>query len=143
MRREPLRRGARPPPVWEVVVLQGPWHHTRVAGRLVLEAPDAARAFAAARQQVAARAEAGSSWSLGPLMPLTPSAPGTHRYRVSFAVWRERAEGYERQRAHELMVRATDAQSARRLAEQEVRTAPGYDPAWRIVRVARAQGGRR
>jgi hypothetical protein len=126
-----------------VVVLQGPWHHTRVAGRLVLEAPDAARALEAARQQAAARPGVGAAWSLGPLKPLTPSAPGTHRYRVSFAVWRERAEGYERQRAHELVVRATDAQSARRLAEQEVRTAPGYDPAWRIVRVCRARGGRR
>jgi hypothetical protein len=117
-----------------VVVLEGPFHHARVAGRLVLEAPDAARALEAARQQAAARTGAGAAWSLGPLEPLTPSAPGTHRYRVSFAVWRERA--------HELVVRATDAQSARRLAEQEVRAAPDYEPAWRIVRVARARGGR-
>ena len=29
-----------------------------------------------------------------------------------------------------------------RLTEQEVRTAPGYEPAWRIVRVARVRGGR-
>jgi hypothetical protein len=142
MRREPLSQSARPPPIWEVVVLQGPWHRSRVAGRLVLEAPDAARALDVARQRAAARVGTGSGWSLGPLKPLTPSAPGTHRYRVSFAVWRERAEGYTRERAHELEVWATDAQSARRLAEQDARAAPGYDPAWRIVGVSRSRGRR-
>jgi len=138
MRRKPPSQDGRPPPTWEVVVLQGPWHHTRVAGRLVLEAPDAARAVAAARRRAAADVGEGAAFSLGPLKPLSAAAPGTHRYRVSFAVWRERATGYVRERAHELVVRAIDAQSARRLAEQEVRQAPGYEPAWRIVRVCRA-----
>jgi hypothetical protein len=120
-----------------VLVLGGSPRRPRVSGRLRLEAPDAQRALRTARRRARAHAGTTAGWWLGPLRALTPAAPGTRRYRVSFAAWRERADGYAREPVHEIEVWATDAAGARRLAEREARTLPAYDPAWRVIRVAR------
>jgi hypothetical protein len=125
------------PTTWEVLVLRGSPRSPQIAARLLLDAPDAQRALRAARLRARARAGAEASWWLGPLRALTPSAPGTRRYRVTFAAWRERGEGYAREVAHEIEVWATDAAGARRLAEREARTMASYEAAWRVVRVAR------
>jgi len=69
--------------------------------------------------------------------PLTPDAPGTYRYAVTFAVWAPEGDGFARHDTHRLMVWATDAQSARRLAHEEVQTLADYLPAWRVRRVVR------
>jgi hypothetical protein len=126
------------PVTWEVLVLGGSPRRPRVSARLRLQAPDAQGALRAARRR--ARAEAGpdGTWWLGPLRALTPSAPGTHCYRVRFAAWREGPDGYAREPAHEIEVWSTDSASARRLAEREARTMPSYETAWRVVGVLRA-----
>jgi len=113
-----------------------------VAARVVLEAPDLAGARRAAEAALEERRSDESRWSLGVLRPLTPMAPGTHRYRATFALWESGEDRFVRRDVHHLDVWAADAQSARRLAQQEVRTVPGYDPAWRIRQVARLDGGR-
>jgi hypothetical protein len=59
----------------------------RVAARVVLEAPDLAEARRAAEAALEERRSDESRWSLGMLRPLTPMAPGTHRYRAVFALW--------------------------------------------------------
>ena len=41
---------------------------------------------------------------------------------------------------HHCDVWAADAQSARRLAQQEIRKVRDYEPAWRIRQVARIDG---
>lgn len=64
-------------------------------------------------------------------------APGTYRYRATFARWEAGEDRFVRQDVHDLDVWAADAQSARRLAQQEIRLVEGYAPAWRIRRVAR------
>jgi hypothetical protein len=46
-----------------------------------------------------------------------------------------------RRDVHRLEVWAADAQSARRLAQQEIQKVAGYEPSWRIRQVARAEGG--
>jgi hypothetical protein len=110
----------------------------RVAARVVLEAPDLAEARRAAWAALEERRSDESRWSLGVLRPLTPMAPGTHRYRATFALWESGEDRFVRRDVHHLEVWAADAQSARRLAQQEVRTVVGYEPAWRIRQVARA-----
>ena len=45
-----------------------------------------------------------------------------------------------RRDVHRLEVWAADAQSARRLAQQEIQRVPGYEPSWRIRQVARVEG---
>jgi hypothetical protein len=114
----------------------------RVAGRVVLEASDLDEARRAAEAALEERRSDESRWSLGVLRPLTPMAPGTHRYRVTFARWEATADRFVRRDVHDLEVWAADAQSARRQAQQEIQRVPGYVPAWRIRRVARADGGR-
>jgi len=114
----------------------------RVAARVVLEAPDLAGARRAAEAALEERRSDESRWSMGVLRPLTPMAPGTHRYRATFALWESGEDRFVRRDVHHLDVWAADAQSARRLAQQEVRTVPGYDPAWRIRQVSRLDGGR-
>lgn len=109
----------------------------RVAARVVLEAPDLDEARRAAEAALEARRSDEARWSLGVLRPLTPMAPGTHRYRVTFARWESEEDRFVRRDVHHLDVWAADAQSARRLAQQEVQTVPGYEPAWRIRQVAR------
>lgn len=110
---------------------------------MVLEAPDLAEARRAAQAALEERRSDESRWTLGVLRPLTPMAPGTHRYRATFALWEAGEDRFVRRDVHHLEVWAADAQSARRLAQQEVRTVDSYQPAWRIRQVARvdAPGG--
>ena len=109
----------------------------RVAARVVLSAPDLAHARQAAEEALEERRGDESLWSLGVLRPLTPMAPGTHRYRATFAFWEPGEDRFVRRDVHHLDVWAADAQSARRLAQQEIRRVPGYESAWRIRQVAR------
>ena len=127
-------------PTWEVTLLRRPDGGRRacVAGRVVLEAADLDGAQKAAEAALLARSGGEPRWSLGVLRPLTPMAPGTHRYRVSFAVWETNGDGYDRRDVHALEVWAADAASARRLAQQEIQAAPEYRPAWRVRQVVRA-----
>jgi hypothetical protein len=113
-----------------------------VAARVVLEAPDLAGARRAAEAELEERRSDESRWTLGLLRPLTPMAPGTHRYRATFALWEAGEDRFVRRDVHALEIWAADAQSARRLAQQQVQTIAGYEPSWRIREVARADGGR-
>ena len=106
----------------------------------MLEAPDLSRAQAAAEAALAERRSDESRWTLGVLRPLTPKAPGTHRYRAVFARWEAGEDRFVRRDVHRLEVWAADAQSARRLAQQEIQKVSGYEPAWRIRQVARDGG---
>jgi hypothetical protein len=108
-----------------------------VAARVVLEASDLAAAQAAAEAALEERRSDESRWTLGVLRPLTPMAPGTHRYRATFALWEAGEDRFVRRDVHDLEVWAADAQSARRLAQQEIRGVAGYEPSWRIRQVAR------
>jgi hypothetical protein len=74
------------------------------------------------------------------LRPLTPMAPGTHRYRAVFARWEAAEDRFVRRDVHRLEVWAADAGTARRLAQQEIQGVPGYEPTWRIRQVVRVQG---
>ena len=112
----------------------------RVAARLVLEAPDLSRAQAAAEAALEERRSDESRWTLGVLRPLTPMAPGTHRYRAVFARWEAGDDRFVRRDVHRLEVWAADAGTARRLAQQEIQRVPGYEPSWRIRQVARVKG---
>ena len=113
-----------------------------MAARVVLEAPDLAGARRAAEAELEERRLDESRWTLGLLRPLTPMAPGTHRYRAIFALWEAGEDRFVRRDVHALEIWAADAQSARRLAQQQVQTIAGYEPSWRIREVARADGGR-
>jgi hypothetical protein len=128
---------------WEVTLLRRPpgARRPRVAARLVLEAPDLSGAQAAAEAALAERRSDESRWTLGVLRPLTPMAPGTHRYRAVFAQWEAGEDRFVRRDVHRLEVWAADAQSARRLAQQEIQKVQGYEPSWRIRQVARAGDG--
>ena len=136
-----------PTPSWEVTLLWRPRQRARarVMGCARFQAPDSARARQTAQAALAARAGGEPRWSLGLLHSLTPNAPGTHLYRVVFAIW-EAGEGrFIRRDVHEREVWATDATSARRLACGQVQAVPGYFAAWRVRQVApvrHAQGGR-
>lgn len=112
-----------------------------MAARVVLEAPDLAGAQRAAQAALEERRSDESRWSLGVLRPLTPMAPGTHRYRATFSLWEAGEERFVRRDVHDLEVWAADAQSARRLAQQEIRMVSGYNPSWRIRQVARIGDG--
>ena len=104
---------------------------------MVLEAPDLEEARRAAEAALDERSGDEARWSLGMLRPLTPMAPGTHRYRATFSFWEPGEDRFVRRDVHHLDVWAADAQSARRLAQQEIRRVPGYESAWRIRQVAR------
>ena len=108
-----------------------------MAARVVLSAPDLAGARRAAEAVLEERRSDESLWSLGVLRPLTPMAPGTHRYRATFSFWESGEDRFVRRDVHHLDVWAADAQSARRLAQQEIRRVPGHQSAWRIRQVAR------
>jgi hypothetical protein len=108
-----------------------------VAARVILEAPDLEGARAAAEAALEERRGDDGRWSLGMLRPLTPRAPGTHRYRAVFSLWQATDDRFVRRDMHALEVWAADAQSARRLAQQEVRAVEGYQPSWRIRQVVR------
>lgn len=107
---------------------------------MVLEAPDLEEARRAAAAALDARSGDEARWSLGMLRPLTPMAPGTHRYRATFAMWESTEDRFVRVDVHHLDVWAADAQSARRLAQQEIQRVAGYEPSWRIRQVARVDG---
>lgn len=109
---------------------------------MVLEAPDLAQAQVAAQAALEERRSDESRWTLGVLRPLTPMAPGTHRYRATFAFWEATDDRFVRRDVHHLDVWAADAQSARRLAQQEIRVIGGYEPSWRIRQVARIDAAR-
>jgi hypothetical protein len=130
-------------PQWEATLLRRPREHTgaRVAGLVVVEAPDAGSARRAAEKVLLDRSHGEPRWSLGPLRPLSPMAPGTRRYRVTFAEWRPEGDGYTRREVHALDVWAADAATARRLAHEEVRSVPGHRPSWRVSAVARVERG--
>ena len=113
-----------------------------MAARVVLEAPDLAGARTAAEAALDERRSDESRWSLGVLRPLTPMAPGTHRYRATFALWEAGEDRFVRRDVHHCEVWAADAQSARRLAQQEIQKVTGYEPSWRIRQVARVDAGR-
>ena len=112
----------------------------RVAARVVLEAPDLQEARRAAEAALDERSGDEARWSLGMLRPLTPMAPGTHRYRATFARWEDDDDRFVRVDVYHCDVWAADAQSARRLAQQEIRKVAGYEPSWRIRQVARVDG---
>lgn len=109
----------------------------RVAGRLVIQAASAADARRSALAELAKRRDRDSRWSLGVLKPLTPKAPGTSLFAVTFAVWEATDDRFLRRDVHTLEVWAEDAGSARRIAQQDVQAASEYDPAWRIRQVIR------
>jgi hypothetical protein len=109
----------------------------RVAGRLVIQAASAADARRAALAELAKRRDRDSRWSLGVLKPLTPRAPGTSLFDVTFAVWEATDDRFLRRDVHTLEVWAEDAGAARRIAQQDIQTAAEYDPAWRIRQVVR------
>ena len=127
-------------PAWEVTFLRRALGSSRprIAGRLVLEAPDLDHARRAAEQALTERREQtrlsgeSSVWSLGLLRPLTPRAPGTKRYRVTFAQWEAFEDHFERIDVHELGLWAANAAGARRLAQQEIQLLRTYRPSWRI-----------
>lgn len=107
---------------------------------MVLEAPDLQEARRAAEAALDERSGDEARWSLGMLRPLTPMAPGTHRYRATFARWEDDDDRFVRVDVYHCDVWAADAQSARRLAQQEIRKVSGYEPSWRIRQVARNDG---
>ena len=127
-------------PAWEVTFLRRALgsSRARIAGRLVLEAPDLDHARRAAEKALTERREQtrrsgeASVWSLGLLRPLTPKAPGTKRYRVTFAQWESFDDHFERNDVHELEFWAANAAGARRLAQQQIQLLRDYRPSWRI-----------
>lgn len=133
---------------WEITLLRRPpgARRPRVAGRVVFEAPDLKRARTAARKALEERqtgdASAQDKWSLGVLKPLTPKAPGTHCYRVVYAIWEADGDFFERRDVHELEVWAADAADARRLSHADIQDVEGYMPAWRVRHVVRVAGKR-
>ena len=108
---------------------------------MVIKAPDLDEARRAAQRALSEREDGESRWSLGVLRPLTPRAPGTHRYLVTFSQWESQEDRFERRDVHVLELWAADGQSARRLAQQEIQLLPEYRPAWRIRSVSRAPAG--
>ena len=115
----------------------------RVAGRFVIEAASAAEARRAALAELAKRGDRESRWSLGVLKPLTPQAPGTSLFRVTFAVWEATDDRFVRRDIHTLEVWAEDAAAARRIGHQDIQLVEGYDPAWRVRAVTRGPKRRR
>jgi hypothetical protein len=127
-----------PTPSWEVTLLRRPpgSGRRRVMGCARFQAPDVTRAREEAQTALATRACGQPRWSLGALRPLTPNAPGTRLYSVTFAAWEEREDRFVRCDVHEHEVWAIDATSARRFACEQVQAISSYRPAWRVRRVA-------
>ena len=107
---------------------------------MVLEAPDLKEARRAAEAALDERSGDEARWTLGRLRPLTPMAPGTHRSRATFARWEDDDDRFVRVDVYHCDGWAADAQSARRLAPQEIRKVRDYEPAWRITEVVRIGG---
>lgn len=131
--------GRRPgSPEWEVILLRrrpGARRRSRVAGRLHFAAGDAATARTVAAALLEERASGDPDFGLGVLRPLTRRAPGTRRFVVTFAEWREGDEAYARVEVQHVAVWAADATDARRIAVATARRLPGYRPQWRVTRV--------
>jgi hypothetical protein len=131
--------------VWEVTIIRRASSSTgaHVVGRVTFAAPDAdgARRLAEAalteRRAEARRSGESSVWSLGTLHPLDPGAPGTGRYRVTFTLWESREDRFERRIVHEMELWATNATTARHIAQLNVQSLAHYIGAWRIQGVAR------
>jgi hypothetical protein len=125
-------------PAWEVTLLRRPpgSGRRRVMGRARFQAPDVTRAREKAQAALATRACGQPRWSLGLLRPLTPNAPGTRLYTVTFAAWEPREDRFIRCDVHDHEVWASDATCARRLACEQVQAVSGYRAAWRVRRVA-------
>lgn len=131
---------------WEFTVLRRPEGagKARVAGRILVEASSADDARRKAMEELATRAEdEAGRWSLGVLRPLTPRAPGTTLFRVTFAIWVAQADEFVRRDVHVLEVWSVDANAARRIAQQEIQANPDYVPAWRIREVSPVHAKRR
>lgn len=130
---------------WEFTLLrrQSTDGKPRVAGRLVIEAPSATEARRAAQAELARRRDRDSRWSLGVLKPLTPQAPGTSLFQVTFAIWEATDDRFVRRDVHTLEVWACDAAAARRIAQQDIQQVGGYLPAWRVRQVVRQAKRRR
>jgi hypothetical protein len=109
----------------------------------VIEAASAAEARRAGLAELAKRGDRESRWSLGVLKPLTPQAPGTSLFRVTFAVWEATHDRFVRRDIHTLEVWAEDAAAARRIAHQDIQLIEGYAPAWRVREVTRGSKRRR
>ena len=80
-----------------------------MAARVVLEAPDLAEARLAAEAALDERRRRRGPLALGMLRPLTPMAPGTHRYRATFALWEAGEDRFVRIDVHHCEVWAADA----------------------------------
>lgn len=124
---------------WEVTLLRRPTprQRPRVAGRLRFDAADADSARRIALEGLRSRGGGDPCWTLGPLRPLERAMPGTHPYRVTFSVWREADDGFERVDVWATTLWATDATSARRLAKTEAQAHPDHRGAWRVREVRR------
>ena len=111
---------------WEVTLLHrvAAGRRPRVAGRVTLTARDVERAQEMAEDALRERSDGDALWSLGVLRPLTPLAPGTQRYRVTFAEWVDEDDAYVRRDVHVMHVWAIDASGARRLAQEDVQRVP-------------------
>lgn len=108
---------------------------------MAIKAPTLDEARRAAQAALDERDDGQSGWSLGVLRPLTPYAPGTHRYLVTFSRWESCADRFARRDVHVMKLWAADAQSARRLAQQEVQMLAAYQPSWRVRKVGRSVAG--
>ena len=130
---------------WEFTLLRrlNTGGKARVAGRLVIQAASATDARRAALAELAKRGDRDSRWSLGVLKPLTPQAPGTSVFHVTFAVWEATDDRFVRHDIHTLDVWAEDASAARRIAQQDIQLVEGYQPAWRVREVVRGEKRRR
>jgi len=130
---------------WEFTLLRrlNTGGKARVAGRLVIQAASATDARRAALAELAKRGDRDSRWSLGVLKPLTPQAPGTSVFHVTFAVWEATDDRFVRHDVHTLDVWDEDAAAARRIAQQDIQLVEGYQPAWRVREVVRGEKRRR
>ncbi len=124
---------------WEVVLYhrEGPRSGPRVAGCLHFDAANAAAARRIAEEGLARRADGDPYWALGPLRPLCPSMPGTLPYRVTFAMWRDRGDGFTREDVFVTTQWATDARCARCFAIRQAQADPTYQGAWRVRETCR------
>ncbi len=109
----------------------------------MIQAPSAKEARAEALAEIAKRDNGESRWSLGVLKPLTPKAPGTNLFDVTFAVWEATDDRFERHDVFQMAIWAEDASAARRIAQQDAQDLTEYDSAWRVRSVTRSPGRRR
>jgi hypothetical protein len=107
-----------------------------VTGRTIIAAANAVEATAEA-EKIRGRSRDPSSVVLRLLAPLTPHAPGAHRYSVTFSSWHEHDGVYRKSIVHLAHVDALRAADARALAGRTAKTLPEYCGSWRIEQVRR------